>query len=62
MNTVSKILLGFLVLVVAVVIWLPATQRNRQNGGKAEGFGCGGNCASCGFKNCSDCKTPENRT
>ena len=53
MNTVSKILLGFLVLVVAVVIWLL---------GKAEGFGCGGNCASCGFKHCSDCKTPENRT
>ena len=43
MNTVSKILLGAVVIAVFACLWFLLTQKN-----KGGGSGCSGNCASCG--------------
>ena len=50
MNTISKAILGFIVIAVFACLWFILTQKNK--GGSS---GCSGNCASCGTK-CSDRK------
>ena len=57
MNSVSKIILGFIVIAVFACLWFLLTQKNTQNGGSGS-FGCGGNCAGCGMK-CSDRKEEQ---
>ena len=42
MNTISKILLGAVVLAVFACLWYLLTQKN-----KSGDSGCSGNCASC---------------
>ena len=54
MNTISKAILGFVVIAVFACLWFLLTQRNKSSGG-SDSFGCGGNCAGCGMK-CSDRK------
>ena len=51
MNTISKAILGFIVIAVFACLWFILTQKNK--GGSSSG--CSGNCASCGTK-CSDRK------
>ena len=50
MNTVSRILLGGLILAVCVCVWYLLTHKNAG--------GCGGNCAGCNQK-CDDRKNQE---
>jgi len=54
MNTVSKFILGFVVIAVFACLWFLLSQRK---GGSAS-FGCGGNCSGCGMK-CSDRKNEQ---
>ena len=51
MNTISKAILGFIVIAVFASLWFILTQKNK--GGSNSG--CSGNCASCGSK-CTDRK------
>ena len=51
MNTISKAILGFVVIAVFASLWFILTQKNK--GGSNSG--CSGNCAGCGSK-CADRK------
>ena len=52
MNTVSKILLGAVVIAVFACLWFLLTQKNKG------GSNCSGNCASCG-ESCGKRKMDE---
>ena len=50
MNTLSKILLGFIVVAVLATLWVVLTQKNSGSTGT-----CGGNCSGCS-SNCAQRK------
>ena len=51
MNTISKILLGAVVIAVFACLWYLLTQKNKGSPG------CSGNCAGCASQgSCSDRK------
>lgn len=55
LNTLSKILLGFVVVAVIACLWFLLTQRNK--GGSSS---CSGNCAGCGM-NCAQRQEPDKK-
>lgn len=55
MNTVSKILLGAVVIAVFACLWFLLTQKNKGSGG------CSGNCASCGSRS-ESCENRKNKS
>lgn len=55
MNTISRILLGFIVVAVLVTLWVVLTQKNNGSTGT-----CGGNCSGCGA-NCTQRKEDQKK-